>query len=242
MAGLYHDWVNLESGWLDYIFHIFWDRLGWFQLVYLVSILCLLWHLARSIGRDLRRATFASLIWSVIGIAAVVLSALGSDFLQSEYNTTAYKRLTPDDYLNWIRAPGLEQGDPRSLLMLYRPNAFDNYTWLRMTGVEVVFMVLMASVAAWSIVFTNKRKPIFSVIAMPVSLLCMLNIYVWIAAPWSYHLDYDYFIGDRVLGTVADNFFIFFGNDPTAGITLFAYVLSIVWMVLAWKPNKEDSK
>lgn len=240
LAGLYHDWANLQSGWFDDLFHVAANRLGLLHQAYLVSIIGFFWHLGRSIGHNHRRAAIAAVVWSLIGITAVFLAALGSDFLQAEYNTNAYKRLTPDDYLNWMSAPGLEKGDPKALLMLFRPNAFNNYTWFRMTTVEVVFMVLMASTAAWSIVFMNKRNPKFSVAAVPFSLLLVLNIYVWIAAPWSFHLDYDYFIGDRVLGTVADNAFVFFDKDPTAGITMFAYVISIVLMVFVWKPSKAD--
>ncbi|MGB3313064.1 MAG: hypothetical protein WBB85_01530 [Albidovulum sp.] len=242
LAELYHDWVNLEGGLFDELFHFLWGNLGILNLVYLISILGLLGHLSRSIGRDRKRAFVAMIVWSVIGIIAVGLAAIGSDFLQSEYNTDAYKRVTPDDYLTWIVIPGLEPGDPQSVLVLNRPNAFSTYSWTRMTIVEVAYMIIMASAAAWSVLFVNRRNPKLGVAAIPISLIAALITYVWIAAPWAFQPDYDIFIGDRILGTMAFNAFVFFDSDPTAGLTMFAYVLSIICMVFIWKPLTADSR
>ena len=227
---------------MDEVFHYFYDQRGWLFLLYIAAILVLLWHLAQSIGSDLKRTVIAMAVWTTLGFCAVSLAALGSDFLQGEYNTDAYKRMTPDDYLYWTGVREWEYSNPDVLQMLFRPNAFDNYTWARMNVAELGTMALMAAAAAGSLYALRRKRAILRAIVVPVSLFVILNLYVWVFAPWAYALDYDYFIGDRVLGAVADNFFVFYSDDPTAGIFVFANVVAIVGMILLWPPNSRSGR
>lgn len=240
VAGLYHDWADLQDGRVDAVLHVFLDRRVLLSLIYLAPILGLLWHLAEAIGANRTRAKIAMSIWIGLGFLAVFLAAMGSDFLQSEYNTNAYKRLTPDDYLYWIGPR--ENSSPEVLSILFRPNAFDHYSWARMTITELVFMVLMAAAAAWSLYYSHNKGPIRKAISVPVSLLIVLNLYVWIFAPWAFASDYDYFVGDRVLGAMANSLFIAHVDDPTAGITMLAYVISIVGMIICWRSKSTDDQ
>lgn len=236
MAKLYHDAVHLDGGPLDEVFHIFFDLRDILSLALLVTIPILLWHLSRGIGENRARAVIAGITWAVIGCLAVFAAAAGSDFLQAEYNNDAYKRVTPDDYLVWIGPR--DMADPAVLSILDRPHAFDDYGWTRMTVTELVIMVLMACAAAGTLYALRRRHAVFRVLAVPVSLLVMLNLYLLVFAPWAYHPDYDYFIGDRVLGSMADTSFILYSDDVTAGTAMFPFLVSLVVFSWLWRPQR----
>ena len=230
MATLWHDWVKPEGGLLDGLFHTLYDLGGLLALCWLCAIMFLLWHLARLVWRRPGRVWALALVWSAVGLAAMASAAVLSPLLQELYNTDAYKRVTPEDYLFWIGPRGVS--DPAVTGILWRADAFDHYGWTAMTVREAASLVVMSCVAAGTLGVVQRWR---AVVAVPAVLVGMLFVYRFVVAPWSYLADYDYFIGDRVLGSVADSGFVFVGDDPTGAIAVSWYVFSIIGFVLAWR-------
>jgi hypothetical protein len=239
---LYHDWVRMDGNWLDAVLHFLADPVLPHGVVYLVSILILLDRLSLAIAADRRRAAVVAFVWVSIGLASIAVATYASDYIQTAYNDDAYRRIDPD---NFVARIGIGEGTGRDeLRILDNPEAFDNYTWRQIIAREVAFTVLMAVAAAIAMRLASSRRPMLGALAVPLVLAVLLVIYVDVVAPWAYVLDYDVFVGDNILGSVAGSAFVFspFLSDPVGGAVVFLYVVSIAVMVRCWRPKAEDSK
>jgi len=196
-----------------------------------MAVLCAL--LSRRIRLRPARWLVVAPVWAFVGLGLMSVAALGSDFLQATLNNRAFRRMTPDDYREMID-PHARAADYDALDILDHPSVMDGYGWWQMTLAESVFICLIAITAALMLrISASTRLP--AAAAVPAAVLLLLILYCQWVAPWVLIIDYDNFVGDRILGSVAyDLVFLFFNSSPVSATVFAAYGISIALFFKLW--------
>jgi len=208
---LFHDMFLRQGRWagtqLDNFYHNYLDIISLSVILYAFLLPAAVWLLAKAVIREPRRARVVGLVWLCLGLSIYAIVAINYDYVVSITNNPSYKRVSP-----------LEPGILNAQI-----------SWIQMTFTELLFLCLMSLGGAGIFYLRRKGGPAVSTALIIFFLGVSLFVYCWIAAPWAFVYDFDNFIGDMVLGSVAGN--LFFGSQ-----TVYAYSVSISVMVAIWKP------
>jgi hypothetical protein len=189
---------------------------------------------ARRVAARPARWLAVALVWAGTGLGAMVLVALNEDTIRRVANNNEYHRITPDDFREQICTPNTPECFP-TLDILDNPHIFDAYGWERMILTEVLTLCLIAFAAALVLRLTAPASRHLAAAAVPMTIVAGLWLYCQFAAPWAFVIDWDTFVGDRILGTLSYEFaLLIFVFDPFGAMTLGAYALSMYLMTRWW--------
>ena len=202
---------------------------GILEFAALLALIALLVLLESRVALQPRRWRWVGVIWVSLGLALMLLAAVFSDQLQWLVNGDALRRVTPDDF-HELMYPGSKKGD----------FPIPGYDWVTLTLVEAAFICLIGvtSAAVLRICATSSWP---SEITVPVTILALLTVYCQWAAPYALIWDYDIFIGDRILGSLAFELMLFFfTSSEVAALVLAAYAAAMAWMFEIWQVRDGD--
>ncbi len=185
----------------------------------LLSVPCvplLIWLVAERVGDQPRRWRSLSSVWVALGIACVLWTRW---FIVDLVDLTQGSRLWPTE------------ADPAVLRSLEHPPDA-SWTADRIIVTELLFVVLIA--ISIGVVFRSVRNaPIYAAFIVPVVTWTMLGVYQF-AAPLSFVLDYDFFLGDLVLGAAFANLTFILPIDVIGSGAIAFACLSMGLMIHAW--------
>ena len=171
-----------------------------------------------------QRAMFLGAAWSAIalGVAGFVwwYMANGGDV----FNTPAIKRFVPGQVAsfdpNWTVAE----------ITLGREGA-QAYTWSRAIITEFLALVLLSFLVAGFLRRCQKRARLKSAIWAPSVAMAAMTLYAATVAPWSIRADFDFFIGDALIGAMLFNGYGSVITLLSGGLTAPAVWVGLIAMV-----------
>ena len=194
-----------------------WSMAAQFATIPCFPLLFLL--LAERIGENPLRALVAAGLWSSIGVTMV----LGTVALTDEILLR-----TNDRYL-WRLWPGKGQEMP-GLDVVLGPE----WTVDAIARRELIAVVLIAILTAISLRIIGPNRPGLAALGLPVIVYLGLATYE-LATPWGFHIDFDFFISDAVLGSVVGDLTFPVGPlDLVSSVALGFAALSMGLLLWSW--------
>lgn len=206
---------------VDDVFHL----AAWsLKLACLPCAPLLLWFLAERVAERNQRWKMASGVWVVVGIASIGTAALFHRQSERGADGAAYSRLWPGmDVRSRV-------GGDASLVETYG----DDWTVVSMLTREALAVAVLALVAGLVIRMCARSKPAAAMVAVPISTVFVLWLYT-LVAPWAMSIDFDFFVGDALLGaTTLELLFFFAPFEPVGALGLAVANLTMGGLLGAW--------
>ncbi len=201
------------------------DQVTWpFKWLTIPSLPILIFLLAEKVVERPHRWRVAGVVWTVVGVALVLIVAARMVEVSAALSNVASWRLWPGP---------LGEGAERSLDELggFGP---------RWTPAGIVVRELLAIVAlAWGSALALRRcarddVPVLGAGAVAVMVAGVLFVYK-LLTPWSFRADFDFFVGDAVLGaTLGELLFFPAPFDPIGSLAIGVAALSMGILIVAW--------
>lgn len=158
--------------------------------------------------------------------ATALLTFLNHDFVQKGTNGPPYKRISPDDFREIIYIGPIANHDGSD----FYPN-FLNPNILITELLAVVFTVI----ASFGTIWLLRHQPRWATVITPLVIFACLWIYGDVFAPWAFIVDYDFFVGDMVLGAMTGEFmFVVFPFDNIATILFGVNTAASLLLIRYW--------
>lgn len=175
----------------------------------------LLHRLAQRVREQPGRWRTATLVWVGMGVAAVVASARWHAAIATVVDGAAYRRLWPT---GGAATPASDAAITEGFGPLWSVGS--------VVSIELVAVVAVAVVAGLTLRVVRDDPP-FAAVAVPTSVFVVLALY-GLLTPWAVVADYDFFVGDALLGAMLFELGLFFGPiDPLAAVAIGIGSLSI---------------
>ncbi len=211
---------------------------GGLSLLMLLKICTIfaLFYLTASFARHFSEPEIGRRRWrqSVVTLIATTCTAVGvtflnHDFVQKGVNNSAYRRMSPDDFQEIMYAGLTKVGDGPD----FYPN-FLNPNILVTELLAVVFVVIASFATMWLF----RREPQRAAVFAPIICIACLVVYGTVFAPWSYIPDFDFFVGDMVLGAMTGELSVFiFPFDGVAAAVIGANTAASLLLFHYWQKN-----
>ncbi len=204
------------------------DRVAWvakWLTVPSMPILVLL--LAEKVAERPARWRAATGLWLVLGIGLVL----------SVVSRMAYVSDAASSVASWRLWPTTLSSDGRNTLAAYESLGGFGPRWT--TGQVVASELLAVVTLALASGLALRRcardgAPRLAVGAVPVAVMAVLLIYR-MAAPWSFRVDFDFFVGDAVLGgTMGELLFFPAPFDPIGSLAIGLAAVSMGALIVVW--------
>ncbi len=196
------------------------------KLATVPALLLLIILLAERFAERPSRWRQATTTWAIIGVATVALGTIAGSRIGRLTSDVTYARIWPG-------------GTSEVALRRYQEleglsGSGTSWTVANVLSRELLAVVLIALVAGVALRLCSTWSPKGTAVVVPAVVLASLFLY-GIAAPWSFIADYDFFVGDAVLGSVRfELLFFFVPADPLGGVALGVAALSMGGLLLAW--------
>ncbi len=158
--------------------------------------------------------------------ATVVLTFVNHDFVQKGVNNSAYRRMSPDDFHEVMYAGLTKVGDG--------PDFYPNFLNPNILVTELLAVVVTV-IASFGTIWLFRRRPQRAAVFTPVVIFASLWIYGSVFAPWAYIPDYDFFVGDMVLGAMLGELILLpFAFDEVAAILFGVNTAASLLLIRYW--------
>ncbi len=194
----------------------------WAMVAQTAAIPCyplLFWLLAERVGEQPNRFVIAAAFWSSIGVTTVLGTVALIDEVLVRSNNQHLWRLWPN---RGQEMPGLD--------IPLGPE----WTVNAIAGRELVAVVLIAIITALSLRIIGPDRPGVAALWVPVIVYLAIATYE-LLTPWGFHIDFDFFISDAVLGSVIGELTFPVGPvDLVSSIALGIASLSMGLLLWSW--------
>jgi len=193
-----------------------------------LAVLCLpilVYLIAERVAERPSRWRTAAIVWVTAGFSSVaVVSSLALKISQASSNA-AYWRLWPTD----------ESERARIHLSSVDAGHFDDGWGVgQIVGRELVAVIVIALLSSLVLRVAAGLSPSIAAAVVPTTIFLLLAVYVAIT-PWAFVMDYDFFVGDSILGaTFGDLLLLPVPMDPVSGVALGVAATSMGGLLLAW--------
>lgn len=190
------------------------------------SIPVLLALLADRVSRRPERWRVVAAVWATLGVGVVLVVTAAIEWVTERIGNAAYWRLWPTT---------VGPGEQRMLDEIggHGPG----WTPTGITVRELSAVVLVALAAALALRWCARRgaAPVAAIV-VPVAVFIALLAYS-ATTPWSFRMDFDFFVGDAVLGaTFGELVFVVAPFDPIGSIAIGLAALSMGALLAVWRP------
>lgn len=191
--------------------------------------------LAQAISKPPRRAIVLALSWTALGMALAGLIWVMSATSDSLYYTPAIKRFTPDTIF---------QADPDFTIaqVALGTELAARYTWVNAISLEMIAILVSSLATAFCLkLVAGSRRGWLAYLAPIVSVMVFLA-YAFVA-PWSFDWDFDFFIGDALVGVTLFNAISFpitllYGNFTAPSVWVSLIAITNVALLMKWRPSE----
>ncbi len=179
--------------------------------------------MAERIAERPQRWRATTVIWAAAGISMVGVVARRAESASEAISSVAYYRLWPTRVTGPIEVHLDNIGAP-----------WNGWTPAEIVAREMVTVVILATITSLVLRRCATTEPMLAGIAAPAAVMTVLIIYR-ISTPWAFILDYDFFVGDTLIGaTIGELLFFPAPFDPVAGIGIGIAALSMGGLILSW--------
>lgn len=199
------------------------------------SLPVLLVLLAERIADHPRRWRVATALWVVLGAVVVVITTSAIGPVGEIVSDPTYHRLWPTTLTTQQAGFVDEVGGFGS-----------NWTPTQIVARELTAMVLLA--VASGLTLRHCARIGFARAAagaVPLAVIVVLVVYRTVA-PWAFRVDFDFFVGDAVLGsTLAELLFFIAPFDPIGSMAIGLAALTMGGLILAWggaRPGEGEAR
>jgi hypothetical protein len=166
----------------------------------------------------------ATAVWTILGGAIVLITATRAGAVSERISNAAYTRLWPTSSSDSVRIHLDELG-----------GFGDSWTPTGIVARELIVVVVAAVVCGLTLRRCARPGIVaWAGAAIPVAAVTVLAGYA-IVTPWAFILDYDFFVGDSVLGGTLFELLAFPAPaDPIGAMAIGVAALSMGGLLLAW--------
>ena len=197
------------------------------KLLAIIAFPVLLYFLGQRIREAPKRIVSASAVWAALGSTTVLLTrAFIDDVVGASNRASGIVRLWPEDFGH--------NSDQETLLAGLTDRPGEAWTPGNMVALEIVSVVVIAIVAGATL-WLLRRRPIGLALLLPIVIFVALAVYDQSFAELGLVSDFDFLLGDIVLGAVwAELIFLPFPFDIAGSFAITAATLSLAALLWLW--------
>ena len=199
------------------------------KLIMLGTFAVLVFWAGHAIACAPYRWIVAGSLWSLIGAISVASIGVAHGWIEELPRKSAFRR--------W-------QAEPDAFVENLQYRHFIGWDlWHRVPDVlerEMIFLFVVAWVTAGAIRISNRLKvtPVIAAFGVPLGLTVLYHT----THPWSLTHDYDFFLGDAVVGGATGEFvFLLLPFDVVGAVVIAAAGVAMGGMILAWPSRSAHS-
>ncbi len=190
-----------------------------------VSLCVLVFLLAQRVNEKPARWRAATIMWAAVGVAVIEITSTYALRINEAVNSAAYWRLWPTD----------ESTRTQQHLGSIEPGKLDSsWTVDNVVYRERLTMVALALVAGLVLRYVSQRSAVLTALVLPIAVFVTLVGYA-MSTPWSFIPDYDFFVGDSMLGATLFELLVFVAPvDPVSAVGLAVGAVTMALLLAAW--------
>lgn len=194
-----------------------------FKIATVPSIPVLIYLLAERIAERPTRASLSAFIWATLGSVLILVMSRYGAVVSERVSNVASWRIWPGQPLSVSETEALDE-----IGVLQNLPTVNEIVWR-----EVIVVVLIALLVGGAFRLCT-AAPKAAVGLVPITVFGSLVAYK-ATTPWAFIIDFDFFIGDMLLGAMlAELMFAFAPFDPLGAIGLALASFTMSSMILAW--------